>query len=330
MLTMLPKILAPPLLGSDHQPLSHLRTSRNRIIQFRHRTHNWTGVFRKVMEWIVLWESKAIWIGGWGHDSLRDAVLRDRSNAAGSLHGSASSVLSDESAGTTSLADNRSITDNAIDAIREPARSFAIETQQLMARIVTIDKWHVNRGSVDAEFEVLQKGNRIRDALLTLEARRPPVLNAIDSPGELLEVFQPAVVDGMIRELRSILANFYSYFITLHRAAFYQYPATDEVLQAVAQILKLARVEAGDGNSPDRHLQDSMLWPIFWCCLECGPSDREWILEQLRKWQGPLRENANRVAALLQKTCHRQELERQRVDARLLKRQMFGDFGFIL
>lgn len=324
------QILAPPLLGGEHRPLSHLRTSRTHIIQFRHRTRNWTGIFRKVLEWIVLWESKAIWIGGWGHDSFQDAVLRSSSKGAVTLDDSTSSVTSVETNGMSPLADNRSMTDHAIDVIREPARSFFIEAQQLMARIVAIDKWHMNRGSVDVEYEVLKRGNRIRDSLQTLEARRPHIFTAIDSPNELLEVFQPTVVDSILRELRSILANFYSYFITLHRAAFYQYPATDEVVQAVVQILKLARMEAGDGSSSGHHLQDSMLWPLFWCCIECERADREWILQQLRGWQGPLCENANRVAALLEKTCQRQELERQRVDARLLKREMFGDFGFIL
>ena len=128
----------------------------------------------------------------------------------------------------------------AYDALNTPAYKFFLRCQAFIPRIISLDLHHRPRGSLDAEFEVLQIGQRLRRELNDMWARRPRELSVLaDCPG-LRDVLHPEVARKIIQTFRIYVANFHALRILLHRVAFVSYPATEEVKESIAEVLALA------------------------------------------------------------------------------------------
>lgn len=153
--------------------------------------------------------------------------------------------------------DPSSAAEIAYDALYEPVYKFFMRSQSLIPRIIALDPYHRPRGPLDDELQVLQLGQGLRGELRDLWLKRPRGLGVLSDTEGLQEVLHPRVAVKIIRGFRSFVANFHAVRIFLHRVVFIQYPASDEVKLAIAEILRLAREQLGDEEGESRlHAQN--------------------------------------------------------------------------
>jgi hypothetical protein len=129
----------------------------------------------------------------------------------------------------------------AYDTINQPALDFFLRSQAFTSRIISLDRYHRQRGTPETELDTFQDAQLISADLNRLWAARPSTMAFLDNPGDLTEALQPRLARRVLLNLRVYTANFWAQFIYLHRVAFKPYPPTKDVNSAVMHILQCAR-----------------------------------------------------------------------------------------
>lgn len=272
--------MAQPLASPQHWPTTHLRAAHRHLKQHDARLRSWTaGLGSRILSWIHIVDSKAVYSAGMDKNidrpytdsnvdcqsSPKDTSMETPSATRGSPGSSnpiqahtntenAQLPASDHAdtpaeGGMSGLSLDEpppSAAEIAYDALYQPGHKFFMRCQSLIPRIIALDRHHRLRGPLDAELEVLQVGQRLRSEIRDLWLKRPQGLGVLADTDGLHEVLHPRVARRIIQSFRSFVANFHAVRILLHRVAFIQYPASDEVKQAVSEILRLARDQIGD------------------------------------------------------------------------------------
>lgn len=368
--------MAQPLAGPKRWPTTHLRTAYRWLKQYDHRIKLWTGISSHILSWIQVMDSKAVYAAGMEDEKDRPSPSTDAATLpspnvtldTNSPMPTNSVYICSDDAGTlrpepildTDYDDHNggdesfSAAEIAYDAINTPAYKFFLRCQSLIPRIISLDLHHRPRGSLDAEFEVLQIGQRLRAELKHLWARRPRELNVLSDSSGLRDVLHPSVARKITQAFRIYVANFHALRIILHRVAFSHYPTTDEVKQSISEILRLVneqlastRTDTGNSESnsslaeqPTSRIESEesntrttpetlspgtpWLWPLFMCGLECTMDKRHWILELIRNMKAE-DSNAEKTAILLAEVTKRQDAKAARIDQRTVRADIFED-----
>lgn len=261
--------MAQPMAGPRRWRTTHLRTAYRRLKQHNERLRSWTGIGSHILSWIQIIDNKAVYAAGMETEIDRPSPDTD-SPSQPSPGGTAVESVSSARCGSPEIsrsvhlcidapqqpcldtlkpasADEAISSDEylsaaeiAYDALNRPAYRFFLRCQNFIPRIIALDRHHRPRGSLDAEFEVLRIGQRLRSELHDLWARRPVDFNVLADSSGLLEVLHRRVAQKIIRSFGIYIAHFHAIRILLHRVAFIHYPATEEVKQAISEILRLA------------------------------------------------------------------------------------------
>ena len=261
--------MAQPLAGPRRWQTTHLRTAYRRLKQHNERLRSWTGIGSHILSWIQIIDSKAVYAAG-----METEIDRPSPDTNVPTHASPSGTTTDtiSSARCGSPDPSRSVhlcidapqepshdtlnpagseeaasgdeylsaAEIAYDALNRPAYRFFLRCQSFIPRIIALDRHHRPRGSLDAEFEVLRIGQVLRGELHDLWVRRPVDFNVLADSSGLLEVLHRRVAQKIIRSFGIYIAHFHAIRILLHRVAFINYPATDEVRRGIAEIMRLA------------------------------------------------------------------------------------------
>jgi hypothetical protein len=247
----------------------------------------------------------------------------------------------------------------AYDTVNQPGFDFFLKAQAFTSRIISLDRYHRTRGSLETEFETQKDGQQISVDLHTLWATRPTTMSFLRDPNGLEEALQPRLAKKVLLNLRVYVANFYAQFIYLHRVAFKTYPSTPDVTYAIGRIIGLAKdivedsnkshgngdtsissdrtpleysssssapggvSEAAQGSDSDTGLPATMLWPLFLAAIEGTISDREFLLQTMREMDMRHVPNAARTVFLLEEVLRRQDQQGRRVDHRSVRQDLF-------
>jgi hypothetical protein len=268
---------------------------------------------------MALLETKAEYAGG-ALAPLDNSTLSHLSGAAD---------LNDH---TDALSDHWTAVDIVYDAINQPAFEFFVKSQGFTRKIIKLDRWHRQRETLEADFEILQIGHQVSQELHDLWKARPSSFNILTEPQSLSTALQPQLARRVLQNLRVYRANFQSQFIYLHRVAFIRYPCTSEVIDAVSTILKEARAIIEEvrqnGDMSESCLPPTMLWPLFLAGLECGMEERIWVMDTMRDLKGV--PSAPKTLELLKEVTRRQDDQKERVDQRFVRRELFGSEYYVI
>lgn len=270
--------MAQPLAAHHTWPTTRLRQAYQYLKRHSERLRLWTGIGSHIISWIQIVDNKAVYSAGMDKGSDRSPT-ESIINSPCSPNGTATDIISltqpspapdhsvHVSPGSTAstshpcpvasptapdisaespLEEPLSAAEIAYDALYEPAYKLFMRCQSFIPRIIALDLYHRPRGPLDDELEVLQLGQRLRRELQNLWLKRPRCLGVLSDTGGLQEVLHPRVAVKIIRSFRSFVANFHAIRIFLHRVVFIQYPASDEVKLAIAEILRLTREQLAD------------------------------------------------------------------------------------
>lgn len=239
-------------------PLQYLQSAHHRVRQHSERIRLWTGTSKRLLTWMTLLQSKAEYNSGHAalehssatlSKSIGDPFARRSSNIGlcdspsatrNSDYGQDSAVAEDLTP-TDPDEDTRPMAEVAYDTINQPAFDFFLKAQAFTSRIISLDRYHRHRGTLETEFETLKDGQQISSDLHALWATRPTTMSFLRDPKGLEEALQPRLARKVLLNLRVYLANFYAQFIYLHRVAFRTYPSTTDVTFAIARIIALAQ-----------------------------------------------------------------------------------------
>lgn len=151
----------------------------------------------------------------------------------------------EESSGEATAADaeddTRTMAEVAYDTVNQPGFDFFLKAQAFTSRIISLDRYHRRRGTLETEFETLKDGQQINSDLHTLWATRPTTMSFLRDPQGLEAALQPRLARKILLNLRVYVANFYAQFIYLHRVAFKTYPSTTDVTFAIGRIINLVK-----------------------------------------------------------------------------------------
>ena len=357
-------------------PLSHLQSAHHRVRQHSDRIRLWTGTSKRLLTWMTLLRTKAEYNSG--HAALEHSSSTLSKSTGDPFAQTKSSITAGESPETTRHSDpgvdsnsasndteydTRTAAELAYDTMNQPGFDFFLKSQAFTSRIISLDRYHRDRGTLETEFETLKDGQQINTDLHTLWATRPPTMGFLNDPQALEEAIRPKLAKQILMNIRVYSANFHALFIYLHRVAFKTYPATEDVNTAVSRIIKYARdiVEAAtcetggrngtayqnhhltssDGlaqpdqsnvtgvrEDTDTQLPATMLWPMFLAALECSVLERFWILQTMHEMDLRQVPNTSRTVELLEEVLRRQDSEGKRVDHRSVRQDLFdGEFS---
>lgn len=209
------------------------------------------------------------------------------------------------------------------DLLSKPAFRFFQKVQSFMGRVSKIDQWHRRRGTVSDETDVMNIAAQISQDITSLYQNRPVLMDHAVA-GRLQEPhLSPILAVNMTRSLRTYLANYHASFIHLHRVAYRSLPRTEDVLNALSTIKRMARLMS-DASASEESLPVNMLWPLLmWGCEEDDPEERKWIISSIRKMQAAA-SNAKITADVLEEVQRRQDDTKSRVDVRTVMHDIFN------
>ena len=254
-----------PQAKQNGWPLQYLQTTHHRVRQHSDRIRLWTGINKRLLTWMALLQTKAEYNSGncaLQHSSAPlskstgDPFTRTPSNvtAADSLKIALNTEHSRDANGDVASAeseeDTRTMAELAYDTLNQPGFDFFLKSQAFTSRIINLDRYHRQRGTLETEFEILKDGQQINADLHALWATRPTTMAFLRDPRALEQALEPKLARRLLLNLRVYVANFYALFIYLHRCAFKTYPATKDVDNAVARIINLATDILGDAQTP--------------------------------------------------------------------------------
>ncbi|TPX17024.1 uncharacterized protein E0L32_012316 [Thyridium curvatum] len=350
---------------AEQWPLRHVRSAQTRVREHSERIKTWAGISRRLLTWMSLLQTKIEYNAGNPSQSQQSALESCNTDSTSlrmatgdpftNRHKTQSPEPNDSRIEVNETTDDpRTPAELACDTINQPALDFHLRTQSFTPRIIVLDHYHRQRGTLEAEYEVLQIGHRISSDLHALWASRPPTFAFLDAGSTgLIDVFQPSVAYSIVRDLRVYAAGFWAHLIYLHRVAFVNYPATEDVHRAVSEIMKLAsdldrdrkqfkymvqvQQQHSPAQAPSLHgpssdagtaavadmdsLPHTLMWPLFMAGLECSISDRYLVLQMMREIQGL--PTSDKVLLLLQEVLRKQDEKGHRVDHRELRRELF-------
>ena len=341
-------------------PLLHLQTAHHRVRQHSDQIRLWTGISKRLLTWMTLLQTKAEYNSGYTalehssstlSKSTGDPFARRASNVtAGDSPGpTRHREYSQDSQGDPEVSDaeedTRTMAEVAYDTVNQPGFDFFLKAQAFTSRIISLDRYHRTRGTLETEFETLKDGQQISADLHTLWATRPTTMSFLRDPQGLEEALQPRLARKVLLNLRVYVANFYAQFIYLHRVAFKTYPTTNDVSSAIARIISLAQDivdeskrnednssrrntapeanQAAQSSDSDAGLPATMLWPLFLGAIEGTLSDRQFLLQTMREMDMNRVPNAARTVFLLEEVLRRQDKEGRRVDHRSVRQDLF-------
>jgi len=135
--------MAKSVRGDIERPQQHIKTASQRVREYSERIMSWTGINRKVLTWMALLETKA-------------------EHAGGMLASSTAPVATELSRDfTLATEDSRTPAEMIYDTINEPAFEFYVKSQSFTRKIIKLDKWHHRRGTLQAEYEILQECKQV-------------------------------------------------------------------------------------------------------------------------------------------------------------------------
>lgn len=357
-------------------PLQHLQSAHHRVRQHSDRIRLWTGTSKRLLTWMTLLQTKAEYNSGYTALEHSSATLSkstgdpfarkpssiprgDSPNATRNSEYSQGSTTGDATSDDAED-DTRTMAEVAYDTVNQPGFDFFLKAQAFTSRIISLDRYHRTRGTLETEFETLKDGQQISVDLHTLWATRPTTMSFLRDPNGLEEALQPRLAKKVLLNLRVYVANFYAQFIYLHRVAFKTYPSTPDVTYAIGRIIGLAKDIAEDSNkshgngdtsissdrtpleysssssAPVREVSEAtqgsdsgtglpatMLWPLFLAAIEGTMSDREFLLQTMREMDMRHVPNAARTVFLLEEVLRRQDQQGRRVDHRSVRQDLF-------
>lgn len=98
--------------------------------------------------------------------------------------------------------DTRTMAEVAYDTINQPGLDFFLKAQAFTSRIISLDRYHRSRGTLETEFETLKDGQKISEDLHTLWATRPTTMSFLRDPQGLDQALQPSLARRILLNLR--------------------------------------------------------------------------------------------------------------------------------
>lgn len=280
------------------------------------------GIFGKLVSWLSLLDAMAHFTGGDGL-FLTDKQLDVTPPAGGLSEADEVGVGHGESGLLNFAYGNKRNQELLANTINHPGLCFFLKVQQYTIKIGKLDGWHRSRGTLEDECEVLKAAEEITKELDILWKYRPLLLDVMSSGG-LDDLLSPSIAQDISLNYRTYIASFHALTIYLHRIAYRPYPKTTHVENAIRSVTELARINARVGKG----LSSSMLWPLFFAGAETGDlEEREWIISEMNKMSDFA--NASRTALLLKEVIRKQDDQMERVDARIVQKDLFG-IGFAI
>ena len=267
-------------------PLQHLQSAHHRVRQHSDRIRLWTGISKRLLTWMTLLQTKAEYNSGYTalehssstlSKSTGDPFARRPSSitVGDSPSATRNSEYSQETTGDTSTTeeeDTRTMDEVAYDTINQPGFDFFLKAQAFTSRIISLDRYHRTRGTLETEFETLKDGQQISSDLHSLWATRPTTMSFLRDPKGLEEALQPRLAKRVLLNLRVYVANFYAQFVYLHRVAFKTYPTTSDVTFAIARIIGLSQDILEGARRNQEHGTDSSISDRVSHEQQCSPS----------------------------------------------------------
>ncbi len=317
-----------------------------------------------LLTWLTLLQTKAEYNAGYSslehssttlHRSVGDPFARQ----ALSTRTSARAQQGEDGDPTDADEDNRSVAEVAFDTLNQPGLDFFLRSQAFTSRIISLDRYHRQRGTLETEIETFRDAQLISSALNELWDTRPSTLAFLNEPDGLFAALQPDLANRLLLNLRVYVSNYWALYIYLHRVAFKTFPATKNCRAAVSRILECVRdatarsditssrelrafdascsllqgthtwsfgaISSGSTVHQGAGLPASMLWPMFLAALESSVEDRAWLLQIMREMDLRQVPNASRTVLLLGEVLRRQDMAGgARVDHRSVRQDLFG------
>ena len=252
--------------------IQHLQTGHHRIRQHSDRIRLWTGISKRLLTWMTLLQTKAEYNSGYtalehSSDTLSKSTGDPFARRPSSIMAGDSPVATrnsenghgsngDHPSGDTEE-DTRTMAEIAYDTINQPGFDIFLKSQAFTSRIISLDRYHRDRGTLEIELETLKDGQQISADLHTLWALRPTTLAFLNNPKCLEDALQPKLAERVLLNLRVYVASFYALFVYLHRVAFKTYPPTPDVNHAITRIIGLAEDILADSRSARSELSHS-------------------------------------------------------------------------
>ncbi|OTA07307.1 Zn2Cys6 transcriptional regulator [Trichoderma parareesei] len=284
---------------------------------------SFSHVEKQVLLWIRLLDARAVSAGGEG-------LFLSQDDEMGLVEASPASFDAETDEGSRREdASCDDIEDVLFQVLYQPGIVFFQKVQSFMGRISKIDPWHRSRGTVEDEIEVMNIGASIAADLRTLYDQRPPLMDYAVA-GKLSEPHISANLAFTItRAFRTYLSNYYASKVHLHRVAYKHLPLTNEAIDALGQIRKLAHQISSD-LAPEDSLPVNMLWPLLMLGVEeQDPEEKAWIRAQIVRMEG-VAGNARITAQVLEEVQARQEASKARADIRSVMHAVFNSCFAIL
>ncbi|KAH7152780.1 fungal-specific transcription factor domain-containing protein [Dactylonectria macrodidyma] len=271
---------------------------------------------KQLLLWIRLLDGRAVSAGGDGLFLSKDDELMLVEASPASFDGEADDISKQDPA-------DGDIEDVLFQVLYQPGVVFYQKVQSFMGRISKIDPWHRSRGTVEDEIEVMNIGAAITADLRTLYDQRPPLMDYAVA-GKLTEPHVSKHLAFVItRAFRTYLSNYYASKIHLHRVAYKNLPLTQEVVDALDQIRKLAQQIVADLD-PEDTLPVNMLWPLLMLGVEeSDPAEKQWIKQNILRME-KVAGNARITAQVLEEVQARQDAAKARMDIRAVMHAVFN------
>ncbi|KAL6156390.1 hypothetical protein ACJQWK_09658 [Exserohilum turcicum] len=151
------------------------------------------------------------------------------------------------------------IEDILFDVLYRPGIVFFHKIHSVAGRITRIDPWHRSRGTVEDETEVMALAAQISKDLHTIYSQRPILMDHAIAGNLTEKHLAKNLARALTQGFRTYLCNYYASFLHLHRVAYVQYPKTQDVIDAVANIKRLCHLM----TQSDERLPVNVLWPLF-------------------------------------------------------------------
>jgi hypothetical protein len=266
--------------------------------------------------WIRLLDARAVSAGGEGLFLSKDGEDLLVQTSPASFSGEDPEVCKDD------LGDG-DIEDVLFQVLYQPGIVFFQKVQSFMGRISQVDPWHRSRGTVEDETEVMNMGTTIASDLRALYDQRPLLMDYAIA-GKLTPPHVSAhLASNITRAFRTYLSNYYASKLHLHRVAYKMFPLTQEAIDAMAQIRRLATLIT-EGLDAEDAMPVNMLWPLLMLGSEENRDDeRAWIKTQILRME-KVAGNAKITAQVLEEVQARQDASKSRVDIRSVMLAIFN------
>lgn len=350
-------------------PVQNLQSYEQRVLYYHAYVRTWTGLSQRLLTWTSLVRAKA-------EQTLGSGILQQLSNSSipfahdtyvftphvadwahsvtGANHSFDIGSDSQESFANLDRGGSSGVGEHIYEMINKPGYAFFNKSQSYTSRISGLDR-HNGHDYSQGDIGMLEEAQSISSDLNALWTSRPDTMNFLYNPKDLEDILQPQWAQKILLHLRVYAANFFAQYIYLHRVAYKDYSATNDVQTAVERIIDFTKAairgisqRRSEAQSPssnstystfsgrtenttDTHHLDSsislpttMVRPLFFAATESGTEDRTWVLNTLRGMNQQQNPSVVQSICLLEELLRRQDAQGRRIDHRALRDEIFG------